>query len=169
MATAMQGVAQIQPTAAGATGALHMIKLCVGVESVEELQRWQDHRASQRRERGEDPRPFHVTRMTPRRIDELLDGGSLYWVIRGVVRVRQTLDEIEPFDDADGVSHCRLVFDPTLTPVEFQPRRPFQGWRYLTGADAPRDLPDWRVAAAAADRSPMPRELEEAVAAYGVL
>jgi hypothetical protein len=78
--------------------------------------------------------------MTPRRIGDLLDGGSLYWVIRGVVHVRQKLLDVRPFVDNAGVGRCRLVLDPAVVRTERQPRRPFQGWRYLAEADAPRDL-----------------------------
>ena len=114
---------------------LHMIKLCVGVSEVDELQRWQDLRL---RERGEI---FHVTRMAPKRTDELLDGGSLYWVIKSFIQVRQRLVDIVRFTDDEGIGRCKLVFDPELVTTRPQPRRAFQGWRYLPAEDAPPDLP----------------------------
>jgi hypothetical protein len=122
------------------TGNLHLIKLCVGVDKVEQLAAWQEDRARRAAKDPSFPPLGHVTRMTPRRRDELLDGGSLYWVIKGVIQVRQRLIDIVRFDDDDGISRCRLVFDPELVLTERQPKRPFQGWRYLKAQDAPRDL-----------------------------
>jgi hypothetical protein len=78
--------------------------------------------------------------MVPKRVDELLDGGSLYWVIRGQIMCRQDLVAIRPFVDKDGVGRCRLVLRPKVVPVEPRPFRAFQGWRYLASKDAPRDL-----------------------------
>ena len=78
--------------------------------------------------------------MAPKRVDELLDGGSLYWIIKGGVQCRQRLLEVRPFVDAEGIGRCRLILDPNVTRTEWQPRRPFQGWRYLSSADAPADL-----------------------------
>ncbi len=118
--------------------ALHLIKLCVGVAEIAELRDWQERRLA------ELGRVFHVTRMMPKRVDEILDGGSMYWVTRGVVQVRQRIEAIEGFADGEGVSRCRIVFDPELVPTMPQPRRAFQGWRYLDPADAPRDLPQGR-------------------------
>jgi hypothetical protein len=119
---------------------LHLLKLCVGATSVEDLAAWVDKRTAANA-RG----PFrglhdHVTRMFPKKVDELLDGGSLYWVIRGVVLVRQKIVRLESVEDDKGVVRCAILLDPTLVPVEAQPRRAFQGWRYLKPADAPADL-----------------------------
>jgi hypothetical protein len=119
---------------------LHLIKLCVGAESIDDLEEWIGERIAERRKRGERQLALHVTRMTPKRVAELLDGGSLYWVIRGQVAARQRLEEIETFTDADGIGRCRLWMAPEVAPVLPRPCRPFQGWRYLAGADAPPDL-----------------------------
>ena len=70
----------------------------------------------------------------------MLDGGSLYWVIRGNVQVRQRLLGVRPFRDKDGIQRCRLVLEPKTIATDWQPRRAFQGWRYLKPEDAPRDL-----------------------------
>lgn len=83
---------------------------------------------------------FHTTRMIPKRRDELLDGGSLYWVIKGSVQARQKLIDVRPFKDDEGTRRCHLVLDPALVETRPQPRRAFQGWRYLTPVDAPDDL-----------------------------
>lgn len=82
----------------------------------------------------------HVTRQTPKRAGEILEGGSLYWVIRGVAQCRQRVLALEPVD-RDGVPHCRIVLEPVIHRTRPMQRRPFQGWRYLPGADAPDDLP----------------------------
>ena len=120
--------------------ALNLVKLCVGVSAIEELQAWVDYRLSQRRKNGKPVEQVHTTRMIPTRKDELLAGGSLYWVIKGNVQVRQQLIDIRPFVDDEGIRRCELVMEPRLIATEWQPRRAFQGWRYLKKEDAPRDL-----------------------------
>ena len=120
--------------------ALNLLKLCVGVTAVEELQAWIDYRLDEKRKSGLEPIQAHTTRMIPKRRDELLDGGSLYWVIKGNVQVRQRLADIRPFTDPQGISRCDLVLEPKLVLTQWQPRRAFQGWRYLTDEDAPVDL-----------------------------
>lgn len=116
---------------------LNLIKLCVGCDSIKDLDRWIAQRV--RRKRGNAKEHFHVTRMVPSRKEELLDGGSLYWVIRGQIMCRERLIDIRPFVDREGVGRCRLVLEPKLVAVEPRPCRAFQGWRYLQG-DIPRDL-----------------------------
>lgn len=142
---------------------LHLIKLCVGVDTVEELQRWIEYRLGQARAEGRPPEYYHTTRMIPRRHAELLDGGSLYWVIKGLVQARQKLLEIRPFTDDDGIKRCRLILDSDLVTTEMQPRRPFQGWRYFKQADAPRDL------SASGDDAAMPAEMRRQLAELGLL
>ncbi|MEO0329512.1 MAG: DUF1489 family protein [Pseudomonadota bacterium] len=120
--------------------ALNLLKLCVGVSAIEELQAWIDYRLDEKRRLGKEPIQFHTTRMIPKRTDELMDGGSLYWVIKGNIQVRQHLVEIRPFTDPQGIRRCDLILEPRLIPTEWQPRRAFQGWRYLKAEEAPRDL-----------------------------
>jgi len=120
--------------------ALNLLKLCVGVSAVEELQAYIDHSQEEKRRKGLEPVQIHTTRMVPKRIDELLDGGSLYWVIKGNVQVRQHLVDIRPFTDPGGIKRCDLVMEPRLVLTDWQPRRAFQGWRYLKGSDAPSDM-----------------------------
>ncbi len=115
---------------------LHLIKLSVGTEDLEDLRHWQAERL---RTTG---RLFHRTRMMPRRRDELLSGGSIYWVIRGQVLGRQRLAGIEPVVDAEGRPDTHLLLHPLLIPTVPKPHRPFQGWRYLTAENAPSDLAD---------------------------
>lgn len=119
---------------------LHLLKLCVGADSPESLQAWIDFRVEQAREAGLPVQTTHTTRMVPTRRDELLDGGSLYWVIKGKIQARQHLVDIRPFTDDAGIKRCNLVLEPRLILTQYQPKRPFQGWRYLKAADAPSDL-----------------------------
>ena len=119
---------------------LHMLKLCVGADSIADLEAWIGSRLREQQRTGRPAEQHHTTRMVPKRMAELLDGGSLYWVIKGQVAVRQALVDVRPFTDADGVGRCHLVLEPALVEVETRPCRPFQGWRYLAHADAPVDL-----------------------------
>lgn len=153
---------------ATAPGALHLVKLCVGVETPEELAAWQKTVAPRLRRAHDDPRPRHRTRMTPTRREALLNGGSIYWVMRGVIRARQEIVALEPCADEAGVPHCDLVFAPTLIATEPQPRRPFQGWRYLRAEDAPADLQALATGAVAERDAVVPPALLIAVSEFGV-
>ena len=117
---------------------LHLIKLCVGVDTVQELRDWHKKKIAERK-RLKPPRLWHVTRMMPKQRDEILDGGSLYWVIKGFVQVRQPIVDLEAITDEQG-AWCRIRLAERLVPVMLAPHRPFQGWRYLKAADAPADL-----------------------------
>lgn len=113
---------------------IHIVKLCVGADSIEDLAAWQMSQMTR------IEYPVHHTRMTPKRAEEVLRGGSIYWVIRRAIRVRQRIIDIRQMRDEEGKSMCELVFDPELVPTYAKPKRPFQGWRYLKPKDAPRDL-----------------------------
>ncbi|MDX2277580.1 MAG: DUF1489 domain-containing protein [Hyphomonadaceae bacterium] len=114
---------------------LHIMKLCVGADSVEDLAEWQNGQIKKRK------RAHCGTRMWPKRADEVLAGGSLYWVIKGVILVRQRIVAIDDVVDDHG-PRCGLYLDPELVRTSPQPRRAFQGWRYLDPKDAPPDLGD---------------------------
>jgi hypothetical protein len=118
---------------------LHLIKLCVGADSIADLAQWQKRRASERRKNGGSGAIMHVTRMTPKRADELLDGGSLYWVIKGQIAARQKLVNVKPVT-REGVPHCALLLDKKIIPLVPRQHRAFQGWRYFEPDDAPPDL-----------------------------
>jgi hypothetical protein len=119
--------------------ALHLVKLAVGIDDLEQLRRV---RAARTAERGGS---WISTRNRPRRAAELLDGGSLYWVIRGRIQVRQRLAGFRSGHDANGRRHCLIEIDPVLVETVARSCRPFQGWRYLGPDAAPAD----RFAAAA--------------------
>jgi hypothetical protein len=143
---------------------LHLIKLCVGCDSVKDLEDWIRERLKDRKKRGFSREHIHTTRMVPKRVDELVGGGSLFWVIRGQVMCRQRLRGVEPFRDKDGVGRCHLKLEPKVVLVEPRPYRAFQGWRYLDTKDAPRDLD--RAAPGARD---MPEALRRELRDLGLL
>ena len=126
---------------------LHLMKLCVGVRDPAELRTGQ----AQRIAAGQPLR--HLTRHMPRRTPELLEGGSLYWVIDGVMLVRQRIVGIDPATRADGSACAAVGLDPAVVAVAGRPVRAFQGWRYLRGEDAPDDL------AAGSEEAKMPHAL----------
>jgi hypothetical protein len=138
---------------------LNIIKLCVGAESVEDLTDW--HRAHAHVWAAGTTE--HVTRMWPKRQTELLDGGSLYWVIKGAILARQRLLGLEERRGSDGIARCALVLDAEIIRTESALRRPFQGWRYLDPAESPRDLPKGRAADDA-----LPPDLARALAEIGL-
>lgn len=121
--------------------AVHLIKLSVGTTDIEELAGFQRERMRQSLRNGGTPRLWHRTRHRPRRAEELLAGGSIYWVIGGRIRARQRLVGFESDRDADGLKICRFMLDAELVPTEPWPHRAFQGWRYLDPKDAPPDRP----------------------------
>ena len=139
---------------------VHLIKLSVGTENVEGLAAWQ----ATKRAQAPDGLPRHVTRMWPRREAEVLNGGSIYWVIKGVIQCRQQIDRLDEYIGSDGIRRCAIVLQPDLIRTQNSLRRPFQGWRYLPAADAPPDLPKGR-----GDEEPLPVELNRALAEIGVL
>jgi hypothetical protein len=139
---------------------LHLIKLAVGCESVKELKGWVAERMQTAKKKGLPLRHIHITRMTPKRVDELLEGGSLYWVIRGEIAAREKIIAIEPFRDRDGSGRCRLVMQPRVVAVLPRPMRAFQGWRYFVHSDVPPDLKS-AGAGIAAMPEPLRRELRD--------
>ena len=146
--------------------ALHLIKLCVGCDSIEDLADWQAERLKARRKAGEKrPQLFHRTFQTPKRRADLLAGGSLYWVIKGLVQVRQPLTDIAEGTKDDGTPCCLLILKNELVPVRPTPRRPFQGWRYLDPAEAPDDL----KGRSAAGITTMPPKLRKQLAELGLI
>lgn len=125
--------------------ALNLIKLCVGIDTVEQLATFQKRRRGELEAAGLPPYNRHLTRNFPRRAEEIMipetgPSGSLFWVIRREVRVRQPFHAIEEAVDHEGRRCCALVLEPELIRVDPRPQRPFQGWRYLDAADAPADL-----------------------------
>lgn len=135
---------------------LHLIKLAVGIESLDHLIQVQADR------RAESGRVSHVTRMIPRRGDEILEGGSIYWVVKGTVAARNPVIALEHGTGDDGRGFCRIVMGP-LFPVAGLPRRPFQGWRYLKAEDAPPDI------TLSGNSEPPPADMAAELRALGLL
>ena len=138
---------------------VHLVKLSVGTEDVAGLEAWQ----STKRAQTDDGLPRHVTRMWPKRGDELLNGGSIFWVIKGVILCRQPILRLDEHHSADGIRRCAIVSKPGLIRVEATPKRAFQGWRYMALSDAPKDLPQGRQTEEA-----LPTALTKALADIGV-
>lgn len=143
---------------------LHLLKLCVGAESIADLEGWIAQRRRAAEKTGGVFEQFHTTRMVPKRVAELTDGGSLYWVIKGMVAARQPLLEVRPFTDPEGISRCHLVLEPSVIPVRPRPCRPFQGWRYMPAEDAPADL-----GAVEADVEHLPETMRKDLRALGLI
>ncbi len=143
---------------------LHLIKLCVGCDSITDLEGWIEENRSLHRRLGRAYEQTHTTRMVPKRMAELIDGGSLFWVIKGQVACRQRLLAVRPFTDDGGIGRCHLVLEPVVVQVELRPYRPFQGWRYLAAGDAPRDI-DLK----AGDLARMPESMRRQLAELGLL
>ena len=142
---------------------LNLLKLCVGCDGIEDLEEWIAMKLDERRRAGEPIEHFHTTRMVPNRTEELASG-SLYWVIKGNVQCRQRLLGVRRFTDKEGIGRCHLLLDPEVVPTQWQPRRPFQGWRYLKPQDAPADLGGGKSALLE-----MPPQLRRELAALGLL
>jgi hypothetical protein len=141
--------------------ALNLIKLCVGATTIDDMMDWRQRSRDLRVAQGLSPHMFHTTRMWPRREKELLDGGSIYWVLKGQIMVRQELAGFEEEIGEDGIRRCNILMEPEFILTEIQPRRAFQGWRYLEAKDAPKDLP--------AGGSHVPTELASDLADLGLL
>lgn len=139
---------------------LHLIKLSVGSDSIESLITWQ----SSNRAKGADGLPRHITRMWPKRAAELLDGGSIYWVVQGLVQCRQRLLRFDEVTGSDGIRRCAFALDPEIIRTTTAQKRPFQGWRYLKPGDAPADLPSSRQS-----EDSLPPDLSAALADIGVI
>jgi hypothetical protein len=142
---------------------LNLVKLCVGIDSVSHLESYRAAMRDKAQADGVDYIPSHVTRMWPRRATEILGGGSIYWVIKGVVQARQTILRFDERIGADGIRRCAIVMDPNIIRTQPAQRRPFQGWRYLEAENAPPDL-----AARSEVRDELPLELQIALAEIGL-
>ena len=133
----------------------------VGCDSVKDLKDWIAERMKAAKKKGLPQHHVHVTRMVPKRGDEIVSGGSLYWVIKGEIAAREKIIAIEPFRDKDGIGRCRIVMQPKVIAVSPRPMRPFQGWRYLKEDAVPPDLTKTSASGLAAMPEPMRRELRE--------
>lgn len=139
---------------------IHLIKLSVGSENIADLESWQKQRLRELKHAGKTPELMHITRHMPKRAAEVLDGGSIYWVINGFLCARQRLLELRPII-YNGTPHCGLVYDKEIIRVAPRPHRAFQGWRYFEPKDAPQDIQKGTV--------DMPDEMLRELAALGLM
>ena len=116
---------------------VNLVKLSVGSQTVSDLVAWQNNPRAQ----GADGCPRHVTRMWPKREKEIVNGGSIYWVIKGQIQCRQKIIRLDEIIGNDGIRRCAIVLDKNLILTTIANRRAFQGWRYLAPEDAPIDMP----------------------------
>jgi hypothetical protein len=144
---------------------LHMLKLAVGAEGVEDLAQWQQRRLAEMIKDTGKACICHATRMMPKRLDQLIEGGSLYWVIKGVIQVRQKIIAFGEGRSENDRPRCLIYLDPNLVVVRPTPRRAFQGWRYLKPEDAPPDL-ETRAAQRLAG---LPLKMRQELAELGLL
>ena len=143
---------------------LHLIKLAVGADSLADLREWMAERMAEAKRRRVPLRHAHVTRMAPKRTEQVLDGGSLYWVIKGQIGARQRVVGVEPFMDVDGIGRCKLWLDGAVVAVAPRPMRAFQGWRYFEARSAPPDIDESQPGFA-----DMPEALRRELAGLGLL
>ena len=143
---------------------LHLIKLCVGADLLADLREWMAARMAEARRRRAPLRHAHVTRMAPKRAADILDDGSLYWVIKGQIGARQRVTGIEPFVDSAGIGRCKLWLDGAVIAVAPRPMRAFQGWRYFEAKSAPPDIDESQPGFA-----DMPEALRRELAGLGLL
>lgn len=143
---------------------VHLLKMAVGAEDVDHIARLQEGRRVEAAARGDPPVARHLTRNTPRRADEVLDGGCMYWVIKGFIQVRQRIVGIDSLAGPDGIPRCALFLDDALVRVVPRRHRAFQGWRYLPAADAPPDL-----AGPSSGVEDLPPQLAEELRTLGLL
>ncbi|HEY4136396.1 MAG TPA: DUF1489 domain-containing protein [Alphaproteobacteria bacterium] len=119
---------------------LHLVKMAVGAESLEHLAAWQKTRlAAIKAERGKSML-IHKTRNYPKRAEEILAGGSIYWIIKGFIRVHQRILGFERVTDAEGKPRCEIHYSPKQIRTVPVAHKPMQGWRYMEDEAAPRDL-----------------------------
>jgi hypothetical protein len=141
---------------------LHLVKLCVGCESIADLRQWQKRRLERSVKEYGKRALYHFTRNRPKRAEEIVAGGSIYWVIRGLISVRQRIVGIEEMADDEERPLCGLRLGARLVPTELRPMRAFQGWRYMDADAAP---PDRKKAVAGA----MPPKMVAELRALGLL
>ncbi len=149
---------------------LHLVKMAVGIASVEALQRRQRDRIERAiNGEGEGEAVFrHYTRNVPRRAFQVLDGGSIYWIIKGAIRARQPILAIRRRTPEEGRKRCEFHLDPVLVATMPQPHRALQGWRYMEDADKPADVP-LGSGADAADADGLPPDMAAELRALGLL
>jgi len=144
---------------------LNLLKMAVGIDDVAHLAEVQQRRLEQAEQDRGVRELRHVTRHMPRRSAEILEGGSIYWIVKGLIPVRQRILRLDRVVGEDGKSRCGIILDPEMIHVRPRRHRPMQGWRYLEAGDAPPD----GAAPTDADLSAMPAEMAAELRELGLL
>jgi len=144
---------------------IHLVKIAVGIESVDHLREVQIKRLFQMKEKAGPGDLRHLTRNAPRRAEDLLDSGSIYWIIKGYIRVRQRITGFGEAVGRNGKPRCALILDPNLVQTVLLPHKPIQGWRYIKVESVPADLtPAEREVV-----SSLPQEMADELRSLGLL
>ena len=146
------------------TTSINLIKLCVGAKSVSDLYQWQKHQINGKNSENAEEKIVHVTRMWPKREPELLSGGSIYWVFKGLILARQEIINLREIISADGIKRCGIVLNQKIFTTMPTPKRAFQGWRYLTSEQAPSDSGTY-----SGEKDELPHKLQLELSRLGVL
>ena len=144
---------------------VHILRRAFRVDNLDDLKRSQKESMDAERAAGRKRRLYRRMRTTPTRTDEILGGGSIYWVIKGYIRARQRILGIETRMDEEGRKRCFLHLDPKLVPTVLQPCKPRRGWRYLPPGDAPED----REMGEELSTDELPSEMEAELRELGLL
>ncbi|MBD20496.1 MAG: lysophospholipase [Rhodospirillaceae bacterium] len=142
---------------------IHLVKIAVGIESIDHLRDLQLERICRAKEEGVHDKLIHLTRNTPRRRNEVLQNGSIYWIIKGYIRVRQHIIDMEKVIGRNGQPRCALVLDPLLKKTILMPHKPIQGWRYMEEEAVPNDLTEDEI------KSSLPSSMVEELRSLGLL
>ncbi len=118
---------------------VNLLRTAAGLKDLQELQALQAHFKT-RVCKGFGDVVVLTTRNTPKRADELMDGGSVYWIVKNIIQARQTILDIETIKDADGQKYCQILLEPKIMRVMPVAQRAVQGWRYLEASKSPQDL-----------------------------
>ena len=137
--------------------------MAVGIESVTHLKKKQSERLKQTGA-GSGNGLYTFTRNVPKQAESLIDGGSIYWIIKKFIRVRQEILSIERHQNDKGKTICAIKIDPALKRVVARRQKAFQGWRYLKEKDAPEDLQSSKYTI-----SEMPSEMVDELRELGLI
>ncbi len=142
---------------------IHLVKIAVGIKSIDDLKEVQVERIRRAKELGDATKLRHLTRNTPRRRNDVLENGSIYWIIKGYIRARQRIIGLDQVVGKNGKSRCALVLDPLLIKTVLMPHKPIQGWRYMDAQAVPNDLIEGEI------ESSLPLSMAEELRSLGLL
>ncbi|MFL2801476.1 MAG: DUF1489 family protein [Paracoccaceae bacterium] len=141
---------------------VNLIKLCVGNQNVSDLYNSQKNRIIHH-EKSDLPATFFITRMRPKRENEILNGGSVFWVFKGLILARQKIIGFEDFVSKDTIKRCKIILDRKIILTDTHQKKPFQGWRYFKEQDAPKDREIFSE-----DKLQLPLKIEKELSEIGI-